>query len=343
METMSYFLIQHFHLLKTPVVELLAKTLHERGKKVAILSRGYKSHDLENPQDWDCKRFDKEKNGLPKIVSNEEELLLNSHYAGDEPYMLAKNLKGVPVVVDRDRVKSGRFAVSEFGADVLILDDGLQYLKLSHEIDLVLVDSQKPFGLGWMLPRGILREPPKNLCRASYIFLTKCRNAGNEELIQEIRKYNKTAEIIECAHGPRYFENVFTGEKLPLSELKGKWVGAMSGIAVPESFEAILTDLGATVGFHRVFPDHHTFTQKEIDDVMERALKRDADWVVTTEKDAVRFPKPTELDVPVYFLRIEVEILSGEKVWDKLVDRLCVPATMKDRFTDRLKEAAAIL
>jgi len=311
---------------KTPVVELFSKTLRERGRNVAILSRGYKSKKLDKPQEWNSKVTGRPipEEDMPKVVSTGVlPPLLEANYAGDEPYMLAKNLDNVAVVVDKDRVKSARFAINEFGTDTIILDDGLQYLKIGHSIDVVLVDYNSPFGTGALLPRGTLREPPRNLCRADYIFITKCKKAHNEKLIKRIRKYNKTAEIIECTHGAVHVENVFTGEVEPLSFLDGKYVAAISGIAVPESFEKKLTGLGSKVLFHRTFSDHHSFSQEEIDRFMRRCVHRDAEIIVTTEKDAVRFHRPKELDVPVYFLRIEIDILSGQEIWEKLVDRIC--------------------
>lgn len=310
---------------KTPVVELFARTLRDRGRKVSILSRGYKSKPLDSSQEW-RKRENGElidEENMPKVVSSGKGVRLEVKYSGDEPYMLAKNLHDVSVVVDKDRVKGGKFAIKELGADILLLDDGMQFLKIAHSIDIVLVDSNSPFGTGTMMPRGTLREPPRNLCRADYIFITKCKQAHNKELIKKIRKHNKVAEIIECTHGPVHLENVFNGEIKPLSYLNEKYIAAISGIAVPESFEEKLTDLGAKVLFHRTFSDHYSFTQEDIDRFMNRCMRRDADFIVTTEKDAVRFLKPTELDVEVYFLRIEVDILSGADVWDKLVSRTC--------------------
>jgi tetraacyldisaccharide 4'-kinase len=312
---------------KTPVVEFLARTLRDRGRKVAILSRGYKSKKLDRPQKWlrrhNGKPVPAEK--MPRVVSTGSELLLDSRHAGDEPYMLARNLDGVAVVVDKDRVKGGKFAIQELDADTLLLDDGMQYLNLAHGIDIVLVDAGSPFGTEALLPRGTLREPPKNLRRASYIFLTKCDGSSNDALIARIRKYNATAEILECTHGPIYLENLFTKERQPLDFLNDKWVAAISAIAVPEAFERSLEKLGARVEVRRHFSDHHRFTRKDVDHFMQRCVERDMDLMVTTEKDAVRFPKPTELNVPIYFLRIEVKILKGQEVWDKLIDRLCNP------------------
>ncbi|TAE78664.1 MAG: tetraacyldisaccharide 4'-kinase [Verrucomicrobia bacterium] len=316
---------------KTPVVELLSRTLRDRGRRVAILSRGYKSRRLKQPQTWkdkDGSKFPAEQ--MPKLVSTGRALMLDSKFAGDEPFMLARNLDGVAVVVDKDRVKGGRFAVGQLGADTLLLDDGLQYLHLSHAIDIVLIDRSSPFGTGALLPRGTLREPPRNLCRASYILITKCDGSPNDALIAELRRHNRVAPIIECAHGPRYLEELFTGERQPLEFLKGKWTAAISGIAVPEGFERGLEKLGARVEIRRRFSDHHRFSRHEIDKFMARCIERDMELVVTTEKDAVRFPRPKEQAVPIYFLRIEVEILKGHDAWDDLITRLCHPSAPGD-------------
>ena len=314
---------------KTPVVEFFCKALRERGRNPVILSRGYKSRKLDERQVWRGQR-EEEPGDFPKVVSDGERLRLTVEYAGDEPYMLAKNLlPGVGVVVDRDRVKGGRFAVKELQADILLLDDGLQYLKLDHAIDVVLVDAESPFGTEALIPRGTLREPPSNLSRANYIFVTRCHQPLGEAQIARLQRHNKTAPIIQTQHAPQHLEKVFeAGERMPLSDLKGKFVAAMSGIAVPESFERLLTELGAEVMFHRTFGDHQVFPQKDVDAVFERALKRDVDFIVTTEKDAVRFPRPTEDSVPLYFLRIEVEIIEGEKEWQACLERLCTPPEM---------------
>ena len=316
---------------KTPVVEMLARSLHQRGRRVAILSRGYKSRRLEKPQPWvgqDGRPLAEEL--LPKIVSIGGKLLLESKFAGDEPYMLARNLPGVAVIVDRDRVKGGRFAVSQLGADTLILDDGMQYLKLAHALDIVLVDAREPFGTEALLPRGTLREPPPNLRRASYILITKCDGQSNETLISRLRQYNRTAGIIECTHGPIHLENPFTGDIQPLGFLRDKWVAAVSGIAVPENFERLVEKLGARVEIRRRFPDHHRFGRREIDKFIQRCIERDMQLIITTEKDAVRFPRPKQLDVPIYFLRIEVALLKGADVWEDMVERLSNPPLTRD-------------
>lgn len=307
---------------KTPVVELLSRTLRDRGRKVAILTRGYKSHDLETEQLW----YDPQGRrlaDLPKIASDGRVRYLNPHYAGDEPFMLAKNLDDVAVLVDRNRIKSGMFAIEQLDRDTLILDDGMQYLRLGHEIDIVLVDCGAPFGTGAMLPRGTMREPRKSLARASYIMLTKSGGKPQDELIAKIRKYNRVADIFVSDHRPQYIENVFTGERLPLSAIKDKWIACLSGIARPESFENSVRDLGGRVEICRRFPDHHWFERDELDQFYERCAERAMEMIITTEKDAVRLSRPDQIEVPVYFLRIEVEILEGKDQWDACIERIC--------------------
>src|ERR1700736_1024029 len=157
---------------KTPVVEKFARALQKGGRRVAILSRGYKSVDTRKKRTWLDKLLRKPGGNPPRVVSDGRRILLDSASAGDEPYMLASNLKGVAVVVDKDRVKGGLHAIKTLRADTLLLDDGLQYLHLKHRLDIVLIDRQAPFGNEHLLPRGTLREPPRNLRRASYIFIT---------------------------------------------------------------------------------------------------------------------------------------------------------------------------
>lgn len=313
---------------KTPVVEKFARALQAGGRRVAILSRGYKSKKPPLLKRI-VNRLGPKQEFVPRIVSDGNKLLLDSQLAGDEPYMLASNLRNVIVLVDRDRVKSGVYAIEKMGCDTLLLDDGLQYLRLKHRLDVVLVDSQAPFGNEYLLPRGTLREPPRNLRRASFIFVTKCvPGADNSALIERIRRYNRTAQIVECTHSPRYLENVFTGERQPLSYLKGRYVGALSAIARPESFEDGLRKLGAKIELSRHFADHHRFSEKDIAGFIRRCVNRDLDAILTTEKDCVRFPRLKDLELPVYFLRVEIEILTGHANWEECVERICNPKPM---------------
>src|SRR5271170_1779230 len=207
---------------KTPVVEKFARELRDAGRNVAILSRGYRS----KPQPFHIwlgnKFFLREDRTPPRVVSDGKSLLLDSEMAGAEPYMLASNLKDVVVVVDKDRVKAGRYAIEKFGCDTLLLDDGFQYWKLrGRRQDIVLIDCQQPFGNEHLQPRGSLREPPSHLARAGTIFITKS-DGKTDELRRRIEQLNPTAGIIECIHHPMYLEDVFTGQRQDLDFLKGR-------------------------------------------------------------------------------------------------------------------------
>jgi tetraacyldisaccharide 4'-kinase len=259
----------------------------------------------------------------PRIVSDGKSLLLDSDTAGDEPYMLASNLKDVIVLVDKDRVKAGRYAIEKFGCDTLLLDDGFQYWKLAgRRRDIVLIDCQQPFGNEFLLPRGTLREPPSHLARASTIFITK--SDGNTALLRaRIAKQNPGAGIIECIHAPLYFEDVFTGERHGFELLTGQKVASLSGIAQPESFEGSLVKLGAELVYTKRFADHHRFTQQEVINVVNRSKKRQATSIITTQKDAVRFPRIDRRDLPIYFMRVEIKIISGAKDFHDCVREIC--------------------
>lgn len=309
---------------KTPVVEKFARTLNERGRKVAILSRGYKSKkEPVLKKIW--RKISHGEETPPKIVSNGKNILLDSEEAGDEPYMLACNLPGVVVLCDKNRVKAGSFAIRRFGCDTLILDDGFQYLPLKGRLNLLLVDKTNPFGNQHLLPRGILREPIKHLSRATYIFLTKSDGTRDDALLELIREHNSTAEIIECAHRPQFLQAVHGEERLPLSALKGARIASFSGIASPESFEDMLRAFGAEIRYNQRFLDHHRFTRAEIEHLYAQAGQGEIEMIVTTEKDAVRLFEDMVPPVPIYYLRLEIDILSGEEDFDGAAARICLP------------------
>lgn len=314
---------------KTPVVEKLARTLQDAGRRVAILSRGYKAK--KPPL---LRRLQRKWLGLEqrktRVVHDGERLLLDSRYAGDEPFMLARSLGNVTVLVDKDRVRASMESVRSFGCDTLLLDDGMQYFPLRRRIDICLIDCQAPFGNEHLLPRGTLREPPEHLARASYIILTKSNGGDHTALVQRVRQYNRTAGIIECTHRAVHLKNLYTGEEHPLEWLRDKHIGALSGIARPESFEEKLLDLGAHLNLTARFADHHRFTDKELTDFIARCVRRDLDAIITTEKDSVRFPhRHPDPEMQVLYLRVEIEILRGQEVWDDLIGRICTPPELR--------------
>jgi tetraacyldisaccharide 4'-kinase len=306
---------------KTPVTEIFARTLAAEGRKVAILSRGYRRKEAPWWQRMFTQVIDP-----PLVVSDGKRVLLDSAIGGDEPYMLASNLPGVAVVVDRNRVKAGRYAIKRLGCDTLILDDGFQYQKLKHSVEVVLVDATNPFGNGNMLPRGVLREPVRHLKRADIIFLTKCRGDVSA-VVDEVRKYNQTAEIVQCTHAPKLLKDVWSREEFPLEWLRGKTVCTLSGIASPKGFENSLRHLGAKVVWCERYADHHRYDASEILYALNRTADMGADALVTTEKDAVRFPRFETSPVRCLYLRIAIEILSGRENFNQIINRICFRTT----------------
>ena len=308
---------------KTPVVEKFARELTDEGRKVAILSRGYRSKPQPFLQWLTNRLLFRTDTTPPRVVSDGKSLLLDSDMAGDEPYMLASNLRNVIVLVDKDRVKSGRYAIEKFGCDTLLLDDGFQYWHLrGRRHDVVLVDRQQPFGNEFLLPRGTLREPPTHLARANTIFITKSDGRCGE-LRERIARFNPDAAVIECVHHPLYLEDVFTGERHDLDAVKGRKLASLSGIAQPESFEHGLVGLGAELVYSKRFADHHRFTQQEVLNVINRGKKRQAEIILTTQKDAVRFPKIDRRDLPIWFMRVEIKIMSGAEDFRDCVRKIC--------------------
>ena len=313
---------------KTPVVEKFALALRDRGRKVAILSRGYKSKAPPFWKKW-WYLLSHTEEPPPRVVSDGQNVLLDSETAGDEPYMLARNLPGVVVLVDKNRVKAGAYAIKRFGCDTLVLDDGFQYLPLKGRLNLLLVDKTNPFGNGHLLPRGILREPVKHLRRANYVFLTKSNGRRDTEIEAQIARYNPGADIIECAHRPKYLQRCGDangpGARVPLEWLKGRRIVAFSGIATPESFEKFLRDLGAMVMARERFLDHYRYAPEDLAALFAQARRGGAECLVTTEKDAVRVPSPESGPLPIYYLRLEIEIIRGAADFDEAVGKICFP------------------
>ncbi len=308
---------------KTPVVEVFARELQRKGRKVAILSRGYKREEPGFLKKTKQKFLLRKLGDTPYVVSDGTGLLLDSAMSGDEPYMLASNLPDVAVLVDKNRVRSGRYAINKLGCDTLVLDDGFQYLALKHRVEIVLVDKTNPFGNENVLPRGLLREPVKNIRKADFIFLTKSDGGGNDELKARLHNLNPRAEIIECQHCARYLQDVFTHERKELDYLGGLNVTVVSGIAAPDGFEKELRVRGVNIVDNYRFADHHRYSQQEIINIINKSKRLKATAIITTEKDAVRFPKIDRCDVPIYFLRVDIKILSGKEDFHDCISRIC--------------------
>jgi tetraacyldisaccharide 4'-kinase len=275
---------------KTPLVCLLSEMIQARGHRVAILSRGYKGNFR----------------GPFALVTDGERILMDAQQAGDEPYLLAEKLRGIPVIVGRERWLSGKYAIEQFRSEVLILDDGFQHLPLNRDLNLLLIDSSSPFGNGHLFPRGALREPLSQLSRADAIILTKVAESVNIKILKQ-----NLEKILE-GHLLFFQVDYAAGEiwlyekkkSLPPESLKGKKILAFSGLAKPESFQTTLLSLGAEIVEFKTFPDHYWYDQKDAAKLWARAKERGVNALVTTEKDLVRMKGLTPGGIPLWTLSI---------------------------------------
>lgn len=281
---------------KTPLVEMLARGWDARERRVTILTRGY------------GRRSENAGRGPEKLEINPQQpWRAQAERWGDEPLLLARQLPQATILVGKNRVESGTEAVWDHGADLILLDDGYQYLKLHRDINLVVVDGSAGFGNGRLFPRGMLREPVDQLRRASAVVMTRCESPGAAELERQIRQIHPEAPIFYCRYLPQYFEEWPSQKRMPVESLVGKPVWALSGIARPESFEQTLAQVGAIVAGASRFPDHHYFSAEEIDQVARSAREKKVFALVTTEKDAVRLPEKMPADLPVFVLKISAQ------------------------------------
>lgn len=289
---------------KTPAAVLISDCLYRQGYDVALLNRGYRSQ----------KEYD------VSVMSDGEHVLLTAAEGGDEAFLMACSLPGIPVLVGRKRKESGQMAVSRFGAQILVLDDGFQHWQLHRDLDIVLVDSTNPFGNGHLIPRGILREPLPHLERAGLFILTKCDQARRESVdavYGVLRQHNRTAPIAESVHRPKWCVSFADWNRLgdksacrPLPE--GTSVVVVSALGNPASFEETVCAFGYTIADVLRYDDHHQYERGDIAVIKEKSETLGA-AVVTTEKDAVKIDPCLieEFNVPLYVLGISLEITKG--------------------------------
>ncbi len=292
---------------KTPTAQRLAAIIHGMGYRVVILNRGYRAA-------WQ---------GQVGLVSDGRKIYMTVTEAGDEAYLLAKSLPGVPVVIGKNRILTGEYAVKHLHADVIILDDGYQHWQLARDLDIVLIDTLNVFGNHFLLPRGTLREPLDNLNRAQAFLLTKVDQSTNnarDAIRSTLVQYNPQALVVESIHSPRCFVEIEQWYKsvrcidISLETILDQKVMAFSAIGNPSSFEQTIADIGAKVVDSMRYPDHHDYTMAEMQSVMQKAVDKGAKALITTEKDAVKIPAEfihSERPLPVYVLCIKVHFTDG--------------------------------
>ncbi len=292
---------------KTPMTIYLATLLKQMGHRPAVLSRGYGGAA--------------EKKGI--VVSDGFDILCDSDVAGDEPFMMASGIKGIPVIVGRDRYASGMRAIEEFDPDILILDDGFQHRRLHRDLDLVLMDAGKMFGNGYLLPRGALREPPGMLKRSDAIVLTRCAadtsadNSGNRRIavsgnpgIHKPVFRTRHLTFIAGVYGgttpfPREIRS-WKPAKVAFSLLEKSSVFVFSGIAGNREFLKAIGNQTRRVVGSMAFSDHHPYTDDELEQIALKAAIAGATYIVTTQKDYVRVAGRIPGEMPIVVVDVKI-------------------------------------
>jgi len=275
---------------KTPLVEYVARTVAAQGKKVCILTRGYGRKDAH----------------LQVIVSDGYGVLASPGEAGDEPYLLATKLAGQAAVISSaDRIAAAQEAIKDFGAEVFVLDDGFQHLRLARDLNIACIDATNPWGGGRLLPYGRLREAPEGLRRADCVVLTRCDQVESVEALREqVRELIDGRPIFESRMRPVRVVSLKNGPETMAAPGR---VGAFCAVGNPASFFESLRSLNYELGLERAFADHHEYTQGDVDALNELAKETGANALITTAKDAVKL-KGMAFALPCYVLEIEIAI-----------------------------------
>lgn len=301
---------------KTPMTIYLAEKLTKLDHKVVVVSRGYKG------------KFEK-KGG---IISDGKEILMGPDFSGDEPFLMAAKLKDVPVVVGQNRYNAGLLAIRNFNPDIILLDDGFQHRELFRDIDLILLDSRRPFGNFNLIPRGILREPAASIKRANVFILTRS-SSDNAEARNIISAVSNSQPVFD-AYNTSYFFKVIKGGvsntvadfRNELSEdfssLAGKKVVAFSGIAGNSHFRNTLSEFKCDLLEFFDFPDHYEYTACDIERISKSVTDRTADLVMTTEKDFARMNGKFNFPVDIIVIGVKMCFRDENSFMEFILNKL---------------------
>jgi tetraacyldisaccharide 4'-kinase len=290
---------------KTPAVILLVDWLLAQGKRVAILSRGYRRTSTAQYL----------------MVSDGERLLVDASEAGDEPFMMAQRCPKAIVAVGADRYELGDWVLSRFPIDCLVLDDGFQHLGLYRDVNLLLVDATDAEGLAAMTPAGRLREPLRAAARATAIVITRADVPA--QVTEVCRKLKATLgfmpDPIQTVFRPESLVSVMTGTSEPLSWSKGKTALLCSGVGHAGSFRFLVERIGIKIVGEVVHPDHHAYTSQDVERLKARAVELRAELVVTTEKDACKLAALLQPTDSWWAVRLTTNVIAGEDRLRRLV------------------------
>jgi tetraacyldisaccharide 4'-kinase len=301
---------------KTPMTIFIARHLQSVGCRVVVLSRGYGGRA--------------EKQG--GVVSDGQRICMDPDSAGDEAFMMAAKLVGIPVLVGKDRYRSGANAIRYFHAEVIVLDDGYQHLRLQRDLNLLLLDARRPFGNGRLLPRGPLRVPISSSIRADAIVFTRCPpedpiSALPREIVEpskvfRTRHMSAVYKVIASKNGKAGICPVKLAH-LETAAIVGAKVLGFSGIADNVDFRRSLLSMGVLVKGFLEFEDHHRYTDGDLETIQKRCRDEGAEWLATTEKDFYRICHRFHPTVPMMVVGIEIEFFPDSDDFNKLVYNAC--------------------
>jgi tetraacyldisaccharide 4'-kinase len=285
---------------KTPVTLLLAGAFYERFT-VAILSRGYRSKA--------------EKLDTPVLLCEGQGPTFPASYCGDEPYLFAQRLPKAIVIVGGNRKKAS-FLAAKAGAQAILLDDGLQHRRLARDFDIVVVDVADPFGQGYFLPRGFLRDEIGSLARAHLIILNHISDLEQFTAVKMLLKPYSLAPIVGT-NGIVVAIRDLEGQDIGIP--KEKSVGMFCAIAHPEYFRRTLEQEGFQVVSEYILADHDMIGEKDLEQFAQASIKKGANWLICTEKDRVKLQGQMSLSLPVIWVQIELKVVAGQEEWQNFL------------------------
>jgi len=290
---------------KTPMTIFIAQQLRAMGYRVVVISRGYRGR-LE---------------AMGGVVSDGETIFLGPEDAGDEPTLMARVLKGIPVLVGRQRYEMGRLAVDRFKPDVIVLDDAFQHMGLQRDLNLVLLDGRSPFGNGHLLPRGPLREPPTALKRAHAVLYTRCdpfhKFSRPRQLPDDLPVF--AARHVPTIRTPENEDDLFLFGSKNMDLLRNKNVVAFAGLGDNQQFFDSLKPVGCTLARTFSFEDHHRYSFVETKQLAESAKRLQVDAVVTTGKDFVKIADFNMWPCKLIVVDVNIEVPDAEDRFRKFI------------------------
>jgi tetraacyldisaccharide 4'-kinase len=294
---------------KTPAVELAVQTLKGLGHRPAVVSRGYRRRSR----------------GV-QVVADAASIRLEGQDAGDEPFLLARRLPGIPVVVGANRAEAVKLTRDRFDITAIVLDDGFQHRTIEKDLEIVMARARRPWGNGRLLPAGPLREPLCALARADLVVAAGAASIdGAAEVADTVDRYAPGTPLLAARYVPVECWDARRGQSVPLGQLARARLLAFAGIASPAGFQATLAELGVDVGATATFPDHHWYQERDLAGLEGRVAGAGLDGLVTTEKDWVRLRPLRPCRIPLYVVSVKLHLVAGHADWLAAFERACLP------------------